>query len=263
MLGEIFAIECPIEDEIKALTLRYGHIPKEVRKSQEFYVWSRMIRKKGLKPRFTILDSNIDGIDQSLLFNMYIDLFKGWDVGLFNFTRKNSLKISIKSAMFNRQKIKVDITDLGYFELALDKLMNDSPLKIFIPFDLALELVLYCCLYRILKTDHLELLEYKKFELFEQLPSNKSELVATAYSLMMCTQIGRRDEDYAFRIIRELSTTQIVKGINLIFKTFSFRISLDRKAWINLNGILGYLHDEKEYRNNPFFAEIYDQLLKA
>ncbi|MEQ8551931.1 MAG: hypothetical protein RIC06_00420 [Cyclobacteriaceae bacterium] len=264
-MKDIFSIICPISGDIKAISKRrYGKLPSDILSNPDFFSWNKNLKEKHLKPIFRILDKTPNE-DLDLIFEMYLGLFKAWNLELFNFSYPKKYEVfkrAIESPYTGNQYM---ITDLGYLKEKLDHIAFEINHKRITSTDrnFLIELIIYCglnclCDYPWDKIP-IPSLTWKDVE---KIASNENIATRSYSFLYNIDYLSRSDdnENLFFQEIYHYPIENIINCLNHLFAHFQIRISFTKQIWDNAYSIIQYLHNRPEYNRKYEVVQMFSDL---
>lgn len=264
-MKEIFSIICPISGEIKALSKRrYGKLPADILSNPDYFSWNKNLKEKHLKPIFRILDKT-PSQDLDLIFEMYLGLFKAWNLELFNFSYPKKYEVFKRAIASPYAGNQYMIADLGYLNEKLDHIAFEINFKRISIADRNFlnELIIYCglnCLYDYPwhKVPILSLtwIDVEKITYQEKVSLRSYSFLSNIHLSSQLSE-GR---NLFFKEIHNYPIENIINCLNHLFAHFQVRISFTKQIWENAYSIIQYLHNRPEYNRKYEIVQMFSDL---
>lgn len=272
-MKEIYLITCPITDSPIAISKSdFGKFPYKVLKNPRYHRWRKEIRTLDLRPQFKLIDL-VDDADLDLIYEMYLALFQGWNVRLYNFY--NGPKYKVPRAIENSsiQVLKTDkflLMDLPNLPSILGSISDHFMNKKMSARDriIMYELILACALNSCTTETWAKVrsLSYKRAkELVLDLIS--SEKYDCSYLLQITDYLvnspERKELEPRLLVkISKMSLTRILSMLNYIFAFFQHQVIFNQQVWHRAYDLRMYLLNKPEYNRKYEVVELYRELIK-
>lgn len=241
---EISLISCPITNQVKALSDKdYPKLPNSVLQHPDYMIWITKLRKYNLKPIFKIIDV-VDTADAFIIYNMYLGLFRSWNVPLLNYSActaryKVFEKLLNESRKDTKNLDKYLIGELGYIHEHLQNIYNDAQKSKFLRSSLVYQIILYCGIVVTYDIPPDEILQGREKYIRRLLESKKglfylNDIFSRLIHLEPYCQV--------FTEIADKSQRGILNVLNHLFAYHRIPIVLNSEIWTSLYRLHNYVH---------------------
>ena len=261
-MKDIFIVECPITERIVALSSSpYGKYANQLKNNWQFNHWIRMLSKRNLKPVVKILEK-VSEKDFSLIYEMYLGLFKSWNIELLNFDYPIPIS-PLKSFIEKPYALnKYTLTDLGYIHEKLRDIYSHYKKITFLnnEHQLVFELITFCGIHVQYGEDWKELLN-KTYNELDRRTRHDDEL--PKYLFESIEHLGRirmlKNQKKSFEEISKYDLPQILNCLNHLFAEQQAYITLNEAVWPHLHAFLGYVQNKSEYNRKYQAIDLFNQ----
>lgn len=265
-MKDIFFIICPISNEIIGLSnQKYGVIPASIKENWQFILYEKKLSFEEKRPVFKIFEK-VEKKEFELIYEMYLGLFKSWNVKLYNFNYPigfNSLRSALEKPYHSHKYL---INDLGYIHECLSKIYSEYSCRNYVGKDheLLRELIFMCGIHCILGLSWNQLKKCTYSQIHKQLEPYESNLpsyLEKCSSDLNVIRFPNHQNNIFFKELSKHKIGGILRALNFLFASIQAQIVLNKVVWEHVDRILGYLMNKKEYNRNYQTIDFFNQLV--
>ncbi|GEM_PF-5849890 len=265
-MKDIFLVLCPNSNKVIGLSnRRYGVLPESITNNWLFSFYKKKLWFEEKKPVFKILEK-VENEDFELIYEMYLGLFKSWNVKLFNFNYPmgfSSLRAALEKLYYSRKYL---INDVGYIHESLSKIYSEYSRRNYIRKDQELlrELIFICGMNCFVSISWTKLKKYTNLQVLKLLDPYKSTPPSYMKKCLQDLTVIRypeREDKIFFKELSNYKIGGILRALNFLFASIQAPIVLNVVVWVNMKDILGYMMNKKEYNRKYQTIDLFNKLV--